>query len=251
MIPTTVLGLVVLAAALGPGYVFVRVEERRRARPARSALLETAELIVIGGFASTTAFAVVAALAAHWGWLNETQLAKDSSHYLLSHVTRVAGLVLVTLALSYVGAYLVALALFRHRPATIKLHSAWDEVFTPKAGVIHYATVGLDDGLAVAGDVVGHSVGERPADDRELVLADPEVRAPGEPTFRRTREPLVILRGDRIRTLSVIPYEGVLPASERPRTRRDRLSWRRRQRNATPSQAGQTPPTGSPPDMPC
>jgi hypothetical protein len=35
-------------------------------------------------------------------------------------------------------------------------------------------------------------------------------------TFQQAREPLVVLRGDKIRTLSVIPYEGVLPKSERP-----------------------------------
>lgn len=189
MIPSTVLGLVVLAAALGPGYVFVRVEERRRARPARSALLETAELIVIGGLASTTAFAVVAAAATQWGWLDERQLAHDRSAYLLRHVSGSAAFVLATLALSYVGAYIAARAMLRrHRPASIVMHSAWDELFKPEPGILPYATVGLDDGLTVAGDVVGHSVGDRPSADRELVIANPELRGQGDTYFRQASE---------------------------------------------------------------
>jgi fumarate reductase subunit D len=226
VIPSSVLGLVVLAAALGPGYVFVRIEERRRPRPKRSALLETAELIVIGGFVSTMAFSAVAAIAAQTGWLNEKKLAEDSTAYLLSHVSRFALLLLVALALSCVLTWLAATAIFFRRPPNIRLFSAWDEVFAQKKGIINYATVGLDDGLAIAGDVVGHSVGDRPSDERELILANPEVRVPGKQTFEQAREPLVVLRGDRIRTLSVTPYEGVLPMSERPVKIRKRVkNW--------------------------
>jgi hypothetical protein len=223
VIPNTVLGLVVLAAALGPGYVFIRVEERRRPRPERSALLETAELVVIGGLASTLAFAAVAGVAAHTRWLDETELAKHHNEYLLSHVSRFAVLLLITLFLSCVATFVGATALFHRYPATIKTHSAWDEVFPQKVGIVNYATVGLDDGLAVAGDVVGHSVGERPPDDRELILANPEFRAVGQQTFTLARDQFVVLRGDRIRTLAVIQYEGVLSKADRPKTWRERL----------------------------
>lgn len=217
MIPSTVLGLVVFAAALGPGYIFVRIEERRRPRPARSALLETAELIVIGGFVSTMAVAAVAAVATRSGWLDEEKLANDGTTYLLSHTSRFALLLLATLALAYALTWLAASVIFFRRPASIELHSAWDEVFKAKEGVIHYATAGLDDGLAIAGDVVAHSVGDRPSDERELILANPELRAPGERSFSPAKEQFAVLRGDRIRTLSVIQYEGVLPKSERDR----------------------------------
>lgn len=231
MIPSTVLGLVVLAAALGPGYVFVRIEERRRPRPERSALLETAELVVIGGLASTMAFAAVAGVAAHTRWLDESALAKNHNHYLLSHVSRFAVLLLITLLLSCLATFFGAIALFHRYPATIKRYSAWDEVFPQQTGIINYATVGLDDGMAVAGDVVGHSVGDRPSDGRELILANPEVRALGQQSFSPARDHFVVLRGDRIRTLSVIQYKGVLPKADRPKTWRQRmvaaLKWAR------------------------
>src|SRR5438067_1425526 len=101
------------------------------------------------------AFAAVAAVAAHTGWLDEKKLSKDSTTYLLSHVSRFAVLLLITLALSYAATWLAATQIFfRRRPATIVMHSAWDQVFMQKAATIHYATVGLDDGLAIAGDVV-------------------------------------------------------------------------------------------------
>ncbi len=226
MIPDTVLGLVVVAAALGPGYVFVRIEERRRPRPNRSNLLETAELVVIGGIASTTAFTIVASVAARCRWLDETQLALNRTAYLLSHISRFALLLLLTLALSYSMTWVAAVLVFLRRPANIALYSGWDEVFKQRTGVINYAIAGLDDGMAIAGDVVGHSVGDRPSDERELILANPELRAPGDLVFRRAREPLVVLRGDRIRTLSVIPYEGVLPQPEQRIPVRKRLEKR-------------------------
>jgi hypothetical protein len=224
VIPTTVLGLVVLAAALGPGYVFVRVEELRRPRPSRSTLLETAELIVIGGIASTTAVAVVASLAIHCAVLDQKQLAKDETTYVLTHVPRFAAFVLVTLGLSYGGAYLAARLMLRRLPPTIGLHSAWDHLFKPQDGIINYATVGLDDGLAISGDVVGFSVGDRPSEERELILGNPELRPPGEQTFRQAREPLVVVRGEHIRTVSVIPYEAVVPIADLQRRGR----WPRR-----------------------
>jgi len=216
VIPNTVLGLVVLAAALGPGYVFVRVEERRRPRPTRSALLETAELVVIGGFASTLAFGFVAAVAAHSGWLDEKALAKNSTQYLLAHASRVTALVVVGLAMSYVATWLFARAFFRHRPANIEAISAWDRLLRARTGVMPYVTASLDDGLAIAGDVEAYTVGERPADERELIIANPELRAVGESTFRKARDHYVILRGDRIQTLAVIDYEVVVPKRDAP-----------------------------------
>lgn len=218
MIPSTVLGLVVLAAALGPGYFFIRVEEQRRPRPERSTLLETAELIVIGGLCSTVAFAVVALVTAHTGWLDEQKLAKSPNEYLLSHVSRFSALLLTTLLLSCLAAYLAARALFHGYERSIKPHSAWDEVLAPVAGKSNYATVGLDDGLAIAGDVVAHSVGERPADERELTLANPEFRPVGQQSFTPARDQFVIVRGDRIRTLAIIQYEVVLPKGDSPKT---------------------------------
>jgi hypothetical protein len=230
VIPSSVLGLVVVAAALGPGYVFVRIEERRRPRPTRSTLLETAELLIIGGFASTMAFAAVAAVAAHTRWLDEEKLAKNSTKYLLSHASRFGVLLLVTLALSYAATWLVARAIFRHRPASIEHISAWDRAFEPKsADALVYITAGLDDGLAVAGDYAGHSVGDCPPDERELILANPEVRASGAAIFVRARDHFVVLRGDRIRTLGVIEYEGVLPKAERHRNWHERVkAWAKR-----------------------
>jgi hypothetical protein len=254
VIPSTVLGLVVLAAAFGPGYIFIRVEEQRRPRPERSALLETAELIVIGGLASTVAFAAVAGVAAHTRWLNEQKLAAHATEYLLSHASRFAVLLLITLLLSCAASYVAAIALFHRYPATIKAHSAWDQVLPQQPGIINYATVGLDDGLAVAGDVVGHSVGERPADNRELILANPEFRAVGQHAFTQARDQFVVVRGDRIRTLAVIQYEGVLPKAERPRTWRSKLkgvgAWdttaHSDQASATSATPGANDATGAP-----
>jgi Family of unknown function (DUF6338) len=211
VIPSTVFGLLVVAAALGPGYVFVRVEERRRPRAVRSPLLETAELLLIGGIFSTAAFAGVAALSVWAGWIDEHMLAIQRTTYVIDHLPVFAGLLLLALLTSYVATWVVARVLLFRRPRTIEWHSAWDEILRPRSGVINYATAGLDDGSAVAGDVLGYTVGNIQPDDRELILAKPEVRGVGQQIYEQAKDHFVVLRGDRIRTLSVIHYATARP----------------------------------------
>jgi Family of unknown function (DUF6338) len=104
VIPSTLLGLVVLAASIGPGYVWVRVAETRVPRSPRTQLLEIAELIVTGGLFSTLAFLVVLSFASATSWLDTDALAADGSDYVIRHPIRVLSVVLVGLAVAYAGA---------------------------------------------------------------------------------------------------------------------------------------------------
>jgi Family of unknown function (DUF6338) len=243
VIPTTAFGVVVVAAALGPGYVFVRVEERRRPRAVRSPLLETAELLLIGGLASTAAFSGVAALAASAGWIDEHKLALQRSAYVLEHLSLFAGLLLLALVISYLATWVAARILFLRRPRTIEWHSAWDEILRPRSGITNYVTAGLDDSTAVAGDVLGYTAGSTHVDERELIIANPEVRARGQQSFLQAREQFVVLRGDRINTLSVIHWETVQRAAppnwlQRQKAKLHRM-WTARRRSSSPGGAAE------------
>jgi hypothetical protein len=47
-VPSTVIGLVLFAALVVPGYVWIRAVEKLRPRPGRSGLTEVADLVFVG-----------------------------------------------------------------------------------------------------------------------------------------------------------------------------------------------------------
>lgn len=120
MIPSTALELVVFLAALGPGYLYIRVAEQRANRPERSGLVEAVELVVIGAFASTVALLGVLALA---GWANVLHvhaLGRDPSAYLKLHPLRLFWVVAIALLFAYGLAYAAARLVHRHQSPTIR-----------------------------------------------------------------------------------------------------------------------------------
>jgi hypothetical protein len=212
VIPTTLLGLAVLAAGLGPGYLFVRVEERRRPRIERSQLLEVAELLFIGGLASTTAALAVLSVASHFEWIKTNQLANQGVRYVIRNPGPGLGGFLATLVIAYAGAWAAARLIYRRDPPSIYGFSAWHRVLADEPAIRPYATVGLTSGLAVAGDVSAYTVDDAPLERRELVLEGPlKIREPGETAYREVYDQYLVVNGSEIRTLSVTRYEAVEP----------------------------------------
>ena len=95
--PDTLLGLAVFAAAVGPGYVFLRIAERWTPRRDRSTLHEAAELVVVG--ATTTAIAVLAVLALGEAAdkIDASQVVANRSNYLIQEPTRSLALLVAVL----------------------------------------------------------------------------------------------------------------------------------------------------------
>ncbi len=83
-------------------------------------------------------------------------------------------------------------------------------------------TVGLSDGTAVAGDVAAYTVDDRPVRERELVIANPEVRTAGATAFHLIKDNFVVPHGENINSLAVIRYEVVRPKG---RDRRKLKMW--------------------------
>jgi Family of unknown function (DUF6338) len=176
--PDNIYGLLLFLAGIGPGYVFLRVGERREPRQARSALLEFAELFVIGA-ATTAAASIVVLLVGEVldqvdlkTWLSEGRI------YVINEPFPVLVTLMAILSLSYLGAWGLARLVYKGRPASIRPEfSVWFQVFhvdeeKPDVAELRFATVELKDGRRVAGYVHAYTVDPNP-ENRELALRKP------------------------------------------------------------------------------
>lgn len=187
MLPDTLLGLVVFAAAAGPGYLYVRLSQVRAPRYQRTPLEEAAEFVVFG--AATSALAVFGALAIGrlTGLLDTVQLAEAPAHYAFREPARtLAGLVGV-LGLSYGAVWLLTTKILHRgddKPRIAPGESAWYAAFhrMVPSGRGVYSTVDLDDGSAVAGLVISYTI--ETDEPRELILSKPV----DQPLWMRTSD---------------------------------------------------------------
>lgn len=180
MIPGTLLGLVALAAALGPGYLYVRRAELHQNRPVQSQLGELVEMVVIGGGVSLIAAGVVLGVATSTGFLATAGLKKDATGYLLDEPWRCFAVA----AAFYISAYLIALVgthvVHRRSPASIVPGlTGWTQAMhgrvpEKKAVVVR---VELRDGRKFAGALAGFT----PAleGNREILLRAPIIASAG------------------------------------------------------------------------
>jgi Family of unknown function (DUF6338) len=216
VIPSTLLGLVVLAASIGPGYVWVRVAETRVPRGPRTQLLEVAELIIIGGLASTLSFLRVFSFAGVTTWIDTDALATQGTDYAIRHPGRALSVVLVGLVVAYLGAFAVARwGVYRKYPSIITLgRSAWQTMLGPRGanadrGV--YATVDLREGTTIAGWVYQVTTDEVPPAERDLVLLATrwkplKIRPPHADRFVDSQDRAIIVNGADVLAISASFY---------------------------------------------
>jgi hypothetical protein len=175
VIPSTTLGLVVFLAALGPGYVYLRVAERRTARPERSGLVEAVELVVIGALASSLTLLVVVSIADTLNAIDVRSLSSAPRRYFDRHTLTVLWLLALALALAYVVAYVAARSMHRHRRPTIRPGgTSWQTAFDfgrPTKDHVVVVNLELRDHRLFAGILGGFTVDEQ--DNREIWLVAP------------------------------------------------------------------------------
>jgi hypothetical protein len=173
VIPTTLAGLVLFMASLGPGYVYVRVAERRVSRPDRSPLLEAAELLVIGALTTTVISMLVILGAREIGLIDVDAARREGLGYLLLHPLRGFTTLTAIFVLSYLVAGLAALAVNRGRLPTQQPGTVWGEVLgRNKSTHDAIATVELRDGRMLQGQLASYTL-DTAADGRELALQAP------------------------------------------------------------------------------
>ena len=195
MIPGTALGVVFVVAAFGPGYLYLRVAERRTFRNERSGLVEAVELAVVGAFASILALLGVGAIADLTGIVGVHQFSDSPHVFLAHHPLRVIWVLALALAAAYGLAYGVALLLNRQKP-TIHPGTSWIWAMQPARTDITLmvrATVELRDGRKIEGTVVGHTA--EVAENKELLLKEP-IRAQPAPGLEAQKVPdeFIVLR---------------------------------------------------------
>ena len=205
MIPNSIAAVLLFLVGVGPGYVFVRVAERREPRQARSPLLEFAELFVVGA-ASTMICALVVLLAASWsGAVSLSTWLAEGHVYVVRHVPALAAAGLLIVIASYALAWGLARFIFRGLPASVRPeYSVWFQIFHPiNPRDLRFATVELNDGRLVAGYVHAYTVDDD-ASSRELALRAPIFTSTGPDGARTvTNDDFLILGADEIRYIGV------------------------------------------------
>lgn len=216
MIPGTLLGLVALAAALGPGFVFVRRAERHNNRPSQSQLSELVEMVVIGGALSLVAAGVVLTAVDITDCIETAELRADPAEYILNEPLRIFLAAGLFYGLAYAGAYLMARITYRDSSAVIEPgvtgwgHAFWKGLPDKETPVL--VTVELKDGRRVTGGLASFTVGSE--ENREIVLVQP-LAATAKPGTKGVpmHENFVVLREDQIAVLSgTYVTEGPPPA---------------------------------------
>jgi hypothetical protein len=204
VIPDTLLGLLLFVGSIGPGYVWVRVEERRRPREERSAILEAAELAFVGVACTGCSALVVLAVVNEWDGLevDTSRLAREGVSYLVAEPVRALGILLVILAFSYGLAWGGAQLRFGRQKTIVTGHNVWDEMLGLGKKQLVYATAELRDGRCFAGLVYRWDAGSA-SERREITLYAPvSMRPPGGEAILLEEVHFLALHQDEIVWLS-------------------------------------------------
>ncbi len=175
MIPTTVLGLLLFVAVLGPGYAWVRYTETRSPRPQRSGVLEAADVVFIGAFATTLALVavfIVGPLVTEFPRLHE--VVQDAQGFLRDRPYDAFASAAAVLVLSVGGTLAVASVIYGKREKPIRPGSTvWHDVF--RVGGKHRdisVSVQVTGGRIVEGLFLSH-VMDTDAKEKDLALQAP------------------------------------------------------------------------------
>ncbi|HXV06085.1 MAG TPA: DUF6338 family protein [Solirubrobacterales bacterium] len=173
MLPGTLLGLVVFAAAAGPGYLYVRLSRAREPRYERTTLEEAAEFVVFGALSSGFAILLTLGITEDVGFLESGAIKHDALAYTVDEPLRVLAALALVILISYGVVWLLAKPLFRGGTKISPGETGWYAAFHRMLPEQHgaYVTVDLRDGRAISGLVVAYT----PDNDepREILLSRP------------------------------------------------------------------------------
>lgn len=217
MIPSTLVGLLLFAASLGPGYFYVRETERRVARAERSQLLEAVELVIISSLVTTIVSMLVLAGARTIGLIDTGVLLREGFAYLLLHPLRGLSVLVAIFGLSYGAAWAAAWAVHFRDWRSQRPGSVWRHVLgRDKKTHIAIATVELRDGRMVQGQVESYTL-DPSAEPRELARRKPiRERLPGSIHEKVIDDDFLIL-GEKDFLCVATAFRRRHPASEEQR----------------------------------
>lgn len=201
MIPTNLVGLVLFALVLAPGWIWVRVAERRELRAERSSLLEAAELVVTGVIFTAAAAMLVAWIGDETGRLPGLRaITASGSTYMQERPYSAAAAGAAVFVLSLAAAYVVARFVYRGKePAITPAGSVWRDVFVRGGRDTRvFVSVSLVNGTIVEGYLFSYPT-DSPGSDRDIALQKPIYTWSGEPP-KRTEVPAdrAVIRSEQV-----------------------------------------------------
>lgn len=196
MIPDSLVGLILFAASVGPGYVFEAVAEKRRPRPTRTTLGETVGMVVIGASFSVLAAIVVLLVSRATSWLDPKALAGEAAHYALQDPLRAPAALATVFVLGYAGAAIAAHLIYPSKKGHVRPGAVpWHRVFLedrPSDDSSVFVTVHMRDGKKIAGALAAYTLEQ--ADNREIALVAPMAMQPKEGDATPLSESFVVVR---------------------------------------------------------
>jgi hypothetical protein len=101
VIPSSIAGVLVFLASVGPGYVYVRIRENWRPYVERTPLREAAQIVVAGSLATVAGVVVTLNVGKALNFLDTNALAERPGHYLTTHPAATGWSALGILIVSY------------------------------------------------------------------------------------------------------------------------------------------------------
>ncbi len=207
MISDTLFGLVVFAAAAGPGYLYVRLAEQREPRRDRSQLQEAAELVLVGVIATLIGLLSSLALWETAGLISGNSLTGNLGRYMLAHPMRSFVVLATALIVSYASVWVIVRSLFGPTQDIHPEDSAWYSAFrrhAPEDGAGVLVTLSLVDGRAITGALTTFTVS--PDREREIFLSAPGNRPiylqDGSGIPQALSDTFIVVQGKEIQYLS-------------------------------------------------
>ena len=206
MLPNAPFALLVLLALL-PGWLFIRLAERRGPRPERSSLVEFLELAAVGFSAIVVSALIVAGLSfvMHPWLFNVKAWAAERQRYLGDHLGAALVSTMCGLVLSCILVFLLYLLIYGRRSAGFKPGSSvWIDCLgnAPK-NQQNWLGIHRPDGSLIEGLLLSYPAGPD-SDVREISLAKPIRLTPKDGETFDLPIDRVVIPGDEIAAITVL-----------------------------------------------
>jgi hypothetical protein len=176
--PTTLLGLAILVALLGPGFCYTAGQERRYPAKPQTPFRDTVQIAAASIVFNAAALGVLWFLRGQYPHEtpNIAKLVVDTHQYWVSHYILVAswagGTFLFACLLAFIAGNILP-------PSAGKFQeSSWWKMFQEYPDLRKWVGCELLDGSYISGELISYSPESDETENRELVLRDPQYRGP-------------------------------------------------------------------------
>lgn len=211
----TVVGVLILFAAVAPGLLFVSRLRRYRVEGKRSDLEEVGTAVAVGGLATFVSASLISTLGIATGVIDSTEFGSFIDNPVAwvamkpEEMWFVVLLVVASLALSGLSASGLPAALnwwqswHAETEGALVSGDVWQRRLHPGPGKTAWCEIVLDNGRELAGYAKDWSLPKDPSHPRDLALEDPIYQRNEAGEWVKRQASFVILRSDSIKMIEV------------------------------------------------